>query len=236
MPVSRTPLRARGRQCLALLLMAALAAKAQEPVDIELSLAVSGTDETTLQPVHARATWSGEGRGCGTLTGTATIHTVRYDATGALAAIDMDFEQHCEGSADALRGQIHWTTADNTVADGPLNPLPAGLWAPAAGDTPASGSFFYIESEQGDYIGGGGAYTYTRGNAILGVTLTGAHLSVSVQGDQSWSADFEGMNAISQLKPGYYGSLRRFPFHNPVRGGLSVTGNSRGCKDRKSVV
>ncbi|MBK8215347.1 MAG: ATP-sensitive inward rectifier potassium channel 10 [Myxococcales bacterium] len=29
-----------------------------EAGDIELSLAVSGTDETTLQPVHARATWS----------------------------------------------------------------------------------------------------------------------------------------------------------------------------------
>jgi inward rectifier potassium channel len=29
-----------------------------EAGDIELALAISGTDETTLQPVHARATWS----------------------------------------------------------------------------------------------------------------------------------------------------------------------------------
>ncbi|HKU45195.1 MAG TPA: hypothetical protein VJR89_43850, partial [Polyangiales bacterium] len=28
---------------------------------------------------------------------------------------------------------------------------------------------------------------------------------------------------------GYYGDLRRYPFHNPVRGGLSWSGHGSGC-------
>jgi hypothetical protein len=37
------------------------------------------------------------------------------------------------------------------------------------------------------------------------------------------------MTGLTQLQPGYYGDLQRYPFHNPVRGGLSVSGNGRGC-------
>lgn len=37
------------------------------------------------------------------------------------------------------------------------------------------------------------------------------------------------MNTLSQLQPGYYGNLQRYPFHNPIRGGLSWSGDGRGC-------
>jgi hypothetical protein len=62
-------------------------------------------------PFHNRAkgglSWYGEGRGCNSVTGWFVVDSVRY-ANGALAAIDLRFEQHCEGAAPALRGKIHW--------------------------------------------------------------------------------------------------------------------------------
>ena len=37
------------------------------------------------------------------------------------------------------------------------------------------------------------------------------------------------MNSRNDLQPGYYADLRRYPFHNPARGGLSWSGEGRGC-------
>ena len=37
------------------------------------------------------------------------------------------------------------------------------------------------------------------------------------------------MNSLSRIETGYYPDLERFPFHNPAKGGLSWTGEGRGC-------
>ena len=37
------------------------------------------------------------------------------------------------------------------------------------------------------------------------------------------------MSTVRQLQPGYYADLRRYPFHNPVKGGLDWVGEGRGC-------
>ena len=179
-------------------------------------------------PAVGGLNWSGDGRGCNTLRGAFTVSRAVY-ANGVLEAIDLAFEQFCEGGAAALRGQIHWTSADNALPPGPVNPPPAGLWEPAPGATPATGSYVHLQSDSGDYIGGGGTYTYTRADALLNVTATGGLLHVSVTGDQDWSGDFQAMLSLAQLQPGYYGDLRRYPFHNPVRGGLTWSGEGRGC-------
>ena len=50
----------------------------------------------------------------------------------SLSAIDLRFEQHCEGSGPALHGKIHWEAGDTTTAPGPVTP-PSGLWQPATG-------------------------------------------------------------------------------------------------------
>lgn len=172
--------------------------------------------------------WSGEGRGCNTLTGSFTITDATY-VGGVLTSLDLDFVQHCEGGAAALRGEVHWRSADATVPPGPAA-LPSNLWAPAAGATPATGNYIYLTSQAGDYIGGGQSYLYTPGSGTLSVASGGARLEVSVAaGSDFWSADFQGMNVISQLQPGYYGDLQRYPFHNPTKGGLSWYGNGRGC-------
>ena len=58
-------------------------------------------------PVRGGLDWSGEGRGCNTLTGWFVVDAVTYAGT-ALASIDLRFEQHCEGGFPALHGQVHW--------------------------------------------------------------------------------------------------------------------------------
>jgi uncharacterized repeat protein (TIGR01451 family) len=179
-------------------------------------------------PAVGGLNWSGEGRGCNTLRGAITVSRAIY-ANGVLEALDLSFEQFCEGGAGALRGQIHWTNLDTSLAPGPVNPPPAGLWSPAPGATPVSGSYVYLQSEFGDYIGGGSTYTYTRANAQLNAVSAGGLLQVSIRGDQDWSGDFQAMIGLAQLQPGYYGDLQRYPFHNPVKGGLSWSGQGRGC-------
>ena len=172
--------------------------------------------------------WYGEGRGCNMLTGWFAIDSVAYSGS-SLSAIDLRFEQHCEGGAPALHGQIHWYAGDPTTPPGPVNPPPAGLWQPAPGATPASGSYVYLQSDPGDYIGGGATSVYTPSNATLAVNASGAHVQVSVGGTHWWYGDFQGMSSLTALEPGYYGNLERYPFNNPVRGGLDWFGDGRGC-------
>jgi len=59
-------------------------------------------------PAYGGLSWIGQGRGCNTLTGWFVVDGVTY-TSGTLGAIDLRFEQHCEGSAPALHGQLHWT-------------------------------------------------------------------------------------------------------------------------------
>jgi hypothetical protein len=56
----------------------------------------------------AGMSWSGEGRVCDTLTGWFVVDSVTYVGE-TLTAIDLRFEQHCEGTAPALYGKIHWS-------------------------------------------------------------------------------------------------------------------------------
>lgn len=58
-------------------------------------------------PTLGDLSWYGFGRGCNTLTGWFAIDNVTY-TSGNLMAIDLRFEQHCEGASSALHGQIHW--------------------------------------------------------------------------------------------------------------------------------
>jgi hypothetical protein len=168
--------------------------------------------------------WSGEGRGCNTLKGWFVVDKVEYTGD-KLSALDLRFEQHCEGGMSALRGKVHWNAADTSGAPGPVLPLPAGLWTPSV--NPA-GNAVYLESSAGDYIGGGRNYLYLGTAATVSVSGNSFTVDVNSNGDR-WSGTFVGMNSLTELKPGYYGGLQRYPFHNAVKGGMSWSGNGRGC-------
>lgn len=178
-------------------------------------------------PLVGGLSWSGEGRGCNTLTGSVTVVASTYSGAD-LTSIDLEFEQHCEGGAAALRGQIHWSAADNSTAPGPLLPVPTNLWQAAGGVTPASGNYVYLISDTGDYIGAGKSYTYTPPTAVTFTPHAAGGLKVAVGG---WTGDFAAMKGVGRLEAGYYGGLARYPFHNPVKGGLDWSGNGRGCNE-----
>jgi hypothetical protein len=182
-------------------------------------------------PFHNQAvgglSWSGEGRGCNTLTGSMVIEAVTY-RNGDLSLIDLRFEQHCEGQTPALRGVIHWDADDPTTLRGPVTPIPAGLWRPATGATPATGNYMYLVSDVGDFVGQGQTLTYTPANATIGVTASTGHVAITGGG---WNGDFQAMVSLSDIRPGYYANLQRYPFHNPARGGLAWFGQGRGCNE-----
>jgi hypothetical protein len=52
----------------------------------------------------------GSGRGCNTLSGQFEIKSVGWASSGEVVAIDVLFEQHCEGGTPALRGELWITT------------------------------------------------------------------------------------------------------------------------------
>ncbi|MDM0018846.1 hypothetical protein [Variovorax saccharolyticus] len=171
--------------------------------------------------------WGGEGRGCSRSPGLFTIRSVEY-VDDVLTAIDLTFEQHCEGSSAALRGQIYWTAYDNSVAPGPINPPPAGLWQPVAGAVPTSGNYVYLTSDPGDYIGLGRTYLYSPDSSPMRVFANKGTLSVGLI-DGAWHGSFAAMEWVAQLRPGYYGDLVGYPFHNPAKGGLFSSGDGRAC-------
>ena len=173
--------------------------------------------------------WGGEARGCNTENGWFAIDGISY-ANGTVATLDLRFEQHCEKDAAALRGKVHWDASDPTTPPGPVQPPPAGLWAPPAGATPATGNYVYLASDPGDFVGMGSTTTYTPANATIALQSAGALLSVSIDGQNIMQhGDFQGMNTLTLLQPGYYPNLQAYPAYNPTAGGLDWYGDGRGC-------
>lgn len=63
---------------------------------------------------------SGDGRSCNTATGSFTVTEIRYLGNGNVGSLDATFEQHCDGAAPALRGEIKFNA-----------PFPLFLTAPS---------------------------------------------------------------------------------------------------------
>jgi uncharacterized repeat protein (TIGR01451 family) len=170
--------------------------------------------------------WHGEARSCGH-SGWFQVDGVSYVA-GQLSSLDLRFEQRCEPRAPALRGQIHWVANDATRPPGPVNPPPAGLWAPPAGATPESGNYVYLESDSGDHIGQGRTETYTQANAILSATESSGSLGINVGSDRNYGGGFRVMAPLTQMEPGYYPNAQEWS-GNPTEAGLNFGGDGRSC-------
>ncbi|MBA56586.1 MAG: hypothetical protein CMK89_19210 [Pseudomonadales bacterium] len=183
----------------------------------------------TRYPFHDPAvgglSWYGEGRGCNRLNGWIIINKVTYQ-DGLLTAIELEFEQHCEGGTPALHGEVKWYAADDTMPPGPEQPIPDTLWQPNPELLPESGNYVYLLSEPGDYIGGGQESLHLETESPITVSTGSGYVSFDVAG---WLGRFQAMSGLEVLETGYYGDLQRFPFHNPAKGGLSWSGNGRGC-------
>ena len=69
----------------------------------------SGAVRYPFQPPDiAGLSVSGDGRGCNTLTGNFEVLEVTYGTGDEVVAFRATFEQHCEGAAPALRGEIRF--------------------------------------------------------------------------------------------------------------------------------
>ncbi len=74
----------------------------------------------------------GDGRGCNTLNGTFTVLSASFGPYGYPISFDATFEQHCEGSAAALRGEVKVTNPP------PPPPLQVQLTVDSAGSRSGS--------------------------------------------------------------------------------------------------
>jgi hypothetical protein len=170
--------------------------------------------------------WSGEHRGCALPRGWLAIDSVAYD-NGQLSAIDLRFEQVCDGAPLPTHGALHWRASSAVPAPGPLS-APVEMWRPPAEVVPVSGTYVYLTSDRSDFVVGG-TYRYTPANAGIAITETNGELVLSVDGDEHWNMNFALMRGLGRIEPGYYGALGGYPFHNPARGGFSWSGEARGC-------
>lgn len=173
-------------------------------------------------------TWHAPGRSCNNAsTGAVTIDHVSYSGK-QLTAIDLHFERRCNSASASLHGEIHYSVDDKTVP--PLQQaIPASLWNPPANAGPSSGSYLYLESSAGDYVGLGKTYRYTPESAAFSVRAVNADIMLDIAGEEHWSATFRPMEKLAHMAPGYYPGLIGLPANNPNKGGLDWSGEGRGC-------
>jgi hypothetical protein len=100
---------------------------------------------------------SGDGRGCNMLFGSFTVHESVVDAFGVVQQFAADFEQHCEGAAPALFGQIRFNSSvPISIALPPIialeNPLNFGSCIEATG--PKGATVKLNASQSRDALGG----------------------------------------------------------------------------------
>ncbi|MEO8561798.1 MAG: hypothetical protein ABI601_06965 [bacterium] len=117
-------------------------------------------------------------------------------------------------------------------SSGPMLPIPASLWRPPAGATPATGSYVYVEMDAGFTVGVTYPRVVTPATGSVGVTAEGGALSVAATDTVVGLAlrgVFNTMIGHPRLDEGYYHDLRGIADADPLRGSLDVTLNSRGC-------
>lgn len=178
-------------------------------------------------------------RACNEARGSATVDTVRYEYD-QLAAIDFSFEQERDGRPP-LRGRIHWRPSEPIqppLPPGPIVPIPNDLWSPPSAATPAAGSRVYLRSDKSDCVGQGQVYLYPALPAAIEVgtgsaVMSAGHAPIHVsEGGASWYGDLRAPNGLERLQAGYYPAVKRYLFHDPVRGGMDWGGNHNGCNER----
>jgi hypothetical protein len=99
----------------------------------------------------------------------------------------------------------------------------------AAAATPQT--YIYLNSQPGDYIGGGLHQTFTSSDGSFSVTPYAGSVTVSFNTpDYShwWYLDF-GAPTTAKFVKSQYDQAQRFAFHSPTKPGLDVFGDGRGC-------
>lgn len=175
--------------------------------------------------------WSGHARTCTSPRGWFEITKIRY-AHRELVELVMRFTQRCDTGAPAMTGMISWAAATSGPRPQNPRPEPEGTWRPPAGAIPATGNVIYLESASGDYVGTGRTELLRPAPEHMYMAEDWAgHIRFyySPPWASFWGGEFSAPAISDRLQRGFYGSLRRYPFDNPVEGGLSWSSEGRGC-------
>ena len=166
---------------------------------------------------------SGDGRGCNTITGKFDVDELSFSPRGDLLVFQATFEQHCEGGPAALFGRIR---VENPTSS-PGVTLPSGSIA-----VPTSGTFLYVNSAPGEYVGAGLEQLYTSTNSVITSSLTDTvdyFRGSVVQGSHTWNVDIAAPPG-QPLSVGSYVKAVRAAARS-VGPGLDVRSDGRSCID-----
>ena len=166
---------------------------------------------------------SGDGRGCNTITGKFDVNELSYSSRGDLLIFQATFEQHCEGGTAALFGRIR---IENPTSS-PGVTLPAGSVT-----VPTSGTFLYLNSAPGEYIGAGVEQLFTSANSALTSSFSDSRdyfRGASVQAGHTWNVDIAAPPGQALAAGSYVNAVRAAA--RSVGPGLDVRGDGRNCSD-----
>jgi hypothetical protein len=143
-----------------------------------------------------------------------------------ITRLDLRYEHRC---LDAPNQGSSWGALRYDVDDVPAplspKPIPPDFWTPAPGTLPTgdTGSYLYVESQAGDWVGGGGSWLYEAPAASFSRQAATTH--VSQTGRPSWNIEARPRVYDAPLEVGYY--ERAAPWGS-VSGWFSATGNGHG--------
>lgn len=195
-------------------------------LDIDGQIGISlDLESDTSDPLRRQKYAAGAGMSAGSLScvasGAWTLNRVDV-LNGEVVLIDADFAIPCGNYSAQVRGHVVWNKFDHSTPTGP-GPAPANHWSPAAGATPAKGNYLYMEAAANNYLLRQPSVLLTPENAGLTVSNQNELLGIGASaGPVDWRLDFQGMLGLGALRPGYYPGLRRYPFHNPAKGGFTL--------------
>lgn len=102
------------------------------------------------------------------------------------------------------------------------------VWLGAATSVAGQSTAVYFNSQPGDYIGQGLQQTFTPPTWTFSTSRPGNGVHVGLNGPTWWDVYLVAPQD-AQLTPGVYDGAERYPFQSPMRPGLSVSGDGRGC-------
>ncbi len=151
-----------------------------------------------------------------------------YTPTTGFLGVNSFTYQDSDGSFTSNVATVTLTVGQPPVAQGDTYAVNANA-SLAAG---VGATFVMMDSQPGDYVGGGQTYAFTPSNSTITATVRsgGAYtnaveLDVSAAG-QTWSLDFAAPNQ-ARLTPGTYLNATRWPFQAAGVPGLAVAGDGR---------
>lgn len=155
------------------------------------------------------------------------------DITSSVGWISSDTNVAAISNTSGSNGQATAVSTGTTTVNATLGGISASTTLTVANRPSVSGNSVYLQSDTGDYVGGGSTYSFSDANAQFSYNVTGGHLWINtLNGDRAVSGgDFAVLNTLSQLQAGYYGNLTRYPFNDPAVGGLDWYMSSRGCNN-----